>query len=311
VAADVHVVVTCTDRKRLPVPTELQLRSVATSDDRFGAWRRRLEQAERLTPALDLYSGEAWHVVRGLAPVTALGNTVNRWVISAGYGLVGVDTRLSPYGAAFSASKPDSVSQSETTTTSNANWWARLTDWDLQGDDSPRSITALTDANPEAIIVVACSEVYLRAIREDLERAAKHTSQLFVISPSGTCDAGHRIPCDARLQTKLGGSRMSMNNRALKHLLDSSATHSFDPQLIDKEFRSVLDKGTIVSYSRAPMTDDEVRRFIRRLLKDPNEARPAKSSALRYLRDTGKACEQKRFGRLWADETSHSVAGHS
>ena len=111
VAADVHVVVTCTDRKRLPVPAGLQLRSVPSTGDRFDAWKKRLEQAERSTPALDLYAGEAWQVVRELAPVAPSGHTVSRWVVSAGYGLIGINTQLSPYGAAFSAGKLDSVSR--------------------------------------------------------------------------------------------------------------------------------------------------------------------------------------------------------
>lgn len=309
VAADVHVVVTCTDRKRLPVPARLQLRSVPSTGDRFDVWKKRLEQAERSTPALDLYAGEAWQVVRELAPVAPSGHKVSRWVVSAGYGLIDINARLSPYGAAFSTGKPDSVSRGTSVTARNADWWTRLSAWRLKGDNSPRSITELASANPDAIIIVACSEVYLKAIRADLESAATKASQLFVISPAGSCDAGHRVPCDARLQTSLGGSRMSMNNRALKHLLDSSATHAFQPQKIDDVFHSTLAEGEIVSHSRSPLTDDEVHEFIRRQREEAGEARLTKSVALRSLRESGKACEQKRFGRLWAEEVSRTAAG--
>ena len=50
---------------------------------------------------------------------------------------------------------------------------------------------------------------------------------------------------------------------------------------------------------RQKMTDDDVRDFIRQaLMRDP---RAAQTKLLRSLRDTGRACEQARFKRLFIE----------
>lgn len=51
------------------------------------------------------------------------------------------------------------------------------------------------------------------------------------------------------------------------------------------------------------MTDEEVRRFIRRELGSAPDS--SHTGLLRTLRDAGKACEQKRFRNLFHEEVRH------
>src|SRR5262245_35571216 len=111
-ASHLHIVVTCANRKRHDVPTELRLRDIRerTAEMRFGAWQDRLESshAERY-PAIELYAGEHWSVVRELTGSSPLAQTAQLWIMSAGYGLIPANALIRPYAATFSAASADSV----------------------------------------------------------------------------------------------------------------------------------------------------------------------------------------------------------
>ena len=54
-----------------------------------------------------------------------------------------------------------------------------------------------------------------------------------------------------------------------------------------------------MAYDRKPLTDEEVKRFIRGKLRANPKARH--SPLLRSLRESGQACEQKRFKNLFLE----------
>ena len=101
---------------------------------------------------------------------------------------------------------------------------------------------------------------------------------------------------------------MSMNNRTLRLLLDTAQSHCFDPAIIESEFRHRLELGKIVKHSRKAMTNEEVRSFVIHILEGGQSGIGTKTAALRFLRDSGMACEQRRFGRLW-DEARRPISG--
>ena len=63
------IIVNCTDRKSLAPAPNLRIGSLPKGDNetRFEAWRQRVESAQPQVQLLDLYQGEAWQQVRGLA----------------------------------------------------------------------------------------------------------------------------------------------------------------------------------------------------------------------------------------------------
>src|SRR5262245_11141361 len=88
----IHVIASCTDRKRLPVPLELRLREISGVRPQIRAerwWRRLSTHESRNIVATDLYGGDHWSVARSLPAVAvANGRSAQLWVASAGYGLV-------------------------------------------------------------------------------------------------------------------------------------------------------------------------------------------------------------------------------
>jgi hypothetical protein len=140
-----------------------------------------------------------------------------------------------------------------------------------------------------------------------------HRPARFAILCSGVREFGalspYLLPSDARLQSKVGGALASLNIRVTRHLIDNTAPGDWS----QKKLRALLaawleDQPERVRYDREPMSDEDVRREIRRALKSDPGARP--TPLLRELRDSGRACEHSRFVRLF-HETARPNNGRS
>jgi hypothetical protein len=101
----------------------------------------------------------------------------------------------------------------------------------------------------------------------------------------------------AKLKRLVGGAMQGVNAR-IAHRIVSQHDAWFPEkdrlrELIALWLASVE---PLPKYARTPMTDDEVLSFIR--MESAGDAPPSRSRLLRRLRDSGRACEQQRFGRL-------------
>ena len=107
------------------------------------------------------------------------------------------------------------------------------------------------------------------------------------------------VPSSAHLQARVGGARLSLHARVARDLLKRAASQAdfLDaPQVRGYYERLIQRSAPPTRYERAPMTDDEVRRFIVRVSRTKALSW---SAALRLLRGGGRACEQRRFKRIF------------
>jgi hypothetical protein len=308
----INLVVTCAKRKLRTARESLQLRSVdnvASIRARARLWIERLRTASgEIVSAETLYGGDHWSVVRDLAANDLFGyKDVKIWVCSAGYGLIPLDSRIHPYSATFSPGHPDSVFVRRTNapTSAHAIWWSELAQWEGPRAGYPRSIAALAQTFPDDLLLVVMSETYLLATAPDLQAAVarpSHRPDRFAILCSGVRNmdglSPYLLPSDARLQHKVGGALASLNIRLARLVIDSTTPGQWSLT----ELRSLLsgwldEQPDLVRYDRAPMTDDELGKAIRKALKANPETRP--TPLLRKLRDSGRACEHSRFVRLF------------
>lgn len=304
----VHVVVPCTKRKTRPVPAEARLRSVdgASLEERVERWIERLRGFTGETvPAVDLYGGDHWSVVRTVAFDGGLPYRVRLWVCSAGYGLVAGDAPLRSYSATFSSGHPDSthattpaLGQRE----SFRRWWRTLARWEGPVPGAARSVLDLARATPGASILVAGSAPYLAAMEDDLlqARRALNTPEALTIVSAAAVRLGalesSRPPFDARLARKIGGGLMSLNVRVLREVLRGGTAPPRTQDVAAQVATLASGLAPFQKPRRAPLTDDEVRAYLREELHRSPGARW--SPLHRRLRDAGSACEQKRFRRL-------------
>jgi hypothetical protein len=250
--------------------------------------------------------GEHWRVVEELVHTSAVsGLTLDLWIASAGYGLLRPEDLVEPYAATFATRAEDSITRRESRSDPIADasyWWQRLSERARRAS-TVATLRDLAAQSPKVPLVVALSGAYVRAVRDDLLRAAselKDPRQLLLVS-AGASD-GHlenlQVPTDARLLHSVGGTRLALNVRVVKYLIENAPEHGWHGDEVRRFLAVHLDRQPgLVRYDRQALTDDQVTAFIRAELA--NSARTSRSALLRALRDRNLACEQKRFGRLY------------
>lgn len=305
-----HIVVSCTDRKRLAVPEARRLRAVRARglDARLADWWARLQAPGEAVRAADLYAGDHWRVALGLPAVAGShGYRTSLWVASAGYGLIHSDAKVRAYGATFSARHPDSVySPVVSQPATPSDWWAGLARYPAPGDPRPRRLSDLGSEDPAATLLVLASADYLKAMHGDLleaRAALSDPARLLVVTRPGALAgalAGNVVPSEARLRALVKGALPSLHSRVARRILAEADRHPLRADVLADRWRRLAEsQPPLEVYGRTPMTDDEIRGWIRKALA--GRRRVTKSGLLRALRDEGRACEQKRFGRLYAE----------
>lgn len=294
----IHVIVTCASRKTRAVPRHLRLAQVpgANADQRARTWIGRLgrEQFHASISARDLYAGEHWTIARSLTAQGRAQEKVHLWACSAGYGLVPASAPLHPYAATFAPGHADSVPGDP------ARWWHALGGWQGPQPGEPRTIQALARAFPGGLFLLMLSPPYLRACQDDIRSAVIKFSgpDNFLLISAGTRYPGNLrdifLPADARLQSCLGGTRQALNVRVgLRLLKEGIRSHAEATRYLSTLLQQ---QPPVTRYDRKKLSDEEVIALIRDgLARSPNASA---SRLLREFRDSGYACEQRRFGDL-------------
>ena len=300
----VRVVIGCTNRKTRPALTDLEMHKYHNHPfkEKATLWNTRLAHSTTDTiPAAELYKGEHWSVVKQMLNIKET-NGINYeiWIASAGYGLIRSTHLVEPYAATFSPGSKDFVLSDKATNAGHTtqDWWELLANRPRRKKE-PASLEDLATSNPSDFLVVALSETYARAVHDDLIKAAKTSNnQLVLISAGSSISSLTHVqsPSDARLQSLLGGSRISLNARIVLHLIQNSSKHEWSKKGIDNFLQQALAKAPeLVKYNRSKMTSEEVISFI----KKHQDTHPSHTALLRLLRDSGMACEQTRFRDLY------------
>lgn len=311
--SSVHIIVSCASRKRLPPPSDLQLRSVHAQSlgDRVSQWWYRLSRHRSATmSAMDLYLGDHWAIAKTLPSVaSSVGLRPSLWVASAGYGLVSVDAPMRSYSATFAGGHPDSVASIATNGITPSEigraWWTWLSRVQGPHATAPRSVGDIVREDPRAYILVVSSPDYVGAMEDDLLDAIQHArdpDRVIIVSSRGRFARGilgqHLILSDARLQVRLGGARTSLHIRVARKILEEAGEWALSATLLQARYRRLVARSPEAPrYDRARMTDDEVSRFIRSQLRHDSDV--SCTLLLRSLRSSGLACEQFRFRSLF------------
>jgi hypothetical protein len=298
---NVHVIVTCANRKSRPIPARLQLGQVPgdTPVQRGRRWISRLAHTEDtpLVTALELYAGEHWSVARGFSASHRPGEVISLWACSAGYGLIPAEAPVKPYHATLTPGQADSVPGTA------ASWWSLLGEWSGPVPERPRTIRALVAADPAAVYMFVLSKAYLRACAADIASSCESITdpdRLFIVSagarPEGDLGTS-MVPADARLQARFGGTRRALNARIGANLLAEGIRSK--GQAVGYLTRLLSAQPPIPRYDRRKQSDREVLDLIaRRLAQSPAISA---NRLLREFRDAGLACEQGRFSHLYRE----------
>lgn len=313
----INVIVSCTNRKRYPVPVGLSVRDLAASNlaERLRIWARRLREVRAdCYPAERLYIGDHWAVARELPDrATQAGITARLWICSAGYGLIRSDTLLKPYQATFAPGNEDYVAAGTTDRAADCRaWWQGVCAIRMgSAEATPRTLGQLAAIQPRTPMLVALSIDYLDAVGDDLQQVLQRPffrEHLAIVS-CGTVGqrrpwADNLLPCDGLMAGALGGTLTSINVRIARYLL----THLNGAEPTVRQFAALarsIPRATSPP-SRQPRSDKQILAFIRSALR--RTPPPSRSRLLREYRDAGLACEQGRFAHLYSIATCGEVA---
>lgn len=285
------IVVTCTGRKSLPPEPGLSVRDLPAESlaRRSDIWRDRVHTSRApRRPLRELYRGEAWqrsleltHHARtaGFVPTT--------YVASAGIGLRVLEHDAPAYAATFAAGHADSVAADDF---DRGAWWESL-------GGLPGALTL--SKLPTAPTLVVLSAAYASPLAPGLSVLAEQGADVLVVGGGRAIRGTKQLPANRGLRAALGGSAMSLNQRmaaAWLQRLDGRALT--DSRLFAEWTAWEREAQRAESWSRQQLTDDQVMRLIDTMRSGDERLSPSK--ALRILRESGFACEQKRFTRLFA-----------
>jgi hypothetical protein len=299
----INLIANCTARKKRIPDARVCLRSLAAESEgeRLKKWLSLLHKMgdEATCVAGDLYCGDGWSSIQAAVANFRERDALNLWVASAGYGLLSSEDVVVPYSATFTAGQEDSVTPDRDPARIQ-QWWNGLTKRTAKTSRPVASVSELARAYPSTPLLVGVSSDYLLAMMTDLLAASEALldPDLLVIVSAGTKKAGDLtpflLPCDARLEHRLGGARTSLNARIVAYILNTFRAEELRMPLLQKHFKNILSRAPKArTYDRKRMTEKQVETFIRRSLRKEPEA--SFSALLRSLRDSGMACEYKRF----------------
>lgn len=305
-----YIIASCTDKKRIQAPRDLRLHSIKKSGvARATEWKDRLRSAQsELLRAVDMYIGPHWATALSLPEIAHInGYNAELWVASAGYGLIPATVKIKPYSATFTARHADSVVGMGTKSEileGCTDWWRQMSRWKGPKGGNPRTIGELVGNNHNAMVMVVASPSYLNALYVDLKSAKAHmndTNRLILVSAGSNQLSEltpNLLPVSAKLQHTVGGSRIGLNARIARKVLEESGRWQLDAEVLRRRYSTLSARlPEVMRYERETMTDADVVRFIYTVIRaNPDESA---TSTLRKLRDNGNACEQKRFGRIF------------
>jgi len=301
------LVVACSQRKRLPAPRELQLASiVSVPEERVAEWRKRLQQVDApYKRAEDLYVGDHWHSAREAYRLTRrYSGRTELWVISAGYGLIPASKLIKPYSATFATRAADSVWRGMSDGDRRKRlqqWWSAL--------PHERSLSDLLAPKEDGAVVLVAGAAYLTAIDADLEKALDRgtSDERISIISAGTRRNDVCLPVSGRFREALRGTDSALNARLLALLAREAEVHRFDRSAMAAMLNGMASHSPATTRSTGtPLSDEQVAdrvRAIRRALPDIS-----RTKALRALRGSGLACEQKRFASIWDSVVHEQLA---
>lgn len=280
------LIVTCTDRKSTQPSDRLRFGNLppGSEADRASLWQEALRSESMRKPLRQLYQGDSWiQALRLEKAAHSAGFAPTLLVASAGLGLVDADDEWPAYAATFSPRHVDSIGSNSA---ENKRWWNLVTAG--QGSLSER-ITG------QALFVL--SNNYSSAMADDLNALAGR-EDVVIFGGSSQVPNDLRIPADRGLRAALGGTSNSLNLRTAIAWINSLRAPTLVGHRHHQEWRDWVNKTRQPEvYDRASISDREVLTFIHQV----RCLQPyiSKTRALRALRDSGLACEQKRFSALF------------
>lgn len=294
------ILTACTQRKRVTHNPLLCAHDLSGGElsGVAAAWRERIDRAEVVCKARDLYCGRSFFE----AVKAAQHAQGDLYIVSAGLGLVSSNDEVPAYNLTVSKGTADCVMAKLERGVSEADWWEAL--------GGSTTLLQVIDKEPR-IVVIGLPSPYLRMIAPTLALLSNDLlHKLRIVGGRDVPDLDPRIETfrltyDDRLdgpESSLPGTKADFASRAARHFVEEILVNA--PLASIDTHRSLVEAsmstwGRPVAKVGIRVSDADLKSIVR---TNWTRADGRSTKLLRILRDElNVACEQKRFSKLVAD----------
>ena len=296
-----YLITNCTNNKSSKAEKKLLFSDFISKRNVVDEWLNSLNDKHATIKAIDMYVGDHWKNVR---KINQSGVPVS--IVSAGYGLISSDKHIHSYDATFSSNNKSSVNQifnSKRLTDRNIEWWQSI----HKSAQRLSPVKSLIEQNDGSFFVISLAPDYLRVIEPELI----HLAEQNIINADNTVIISGDVKLNSSLNSlyiknsedfckELGGSRISLNIRLTKYLMENIDTTSSIANQINSRYKDLISVSEPAQkFKRTKLSDEELIDFIKDEMMDLTNLKVSASMLLRQLRNKGLACEQKRFSKLY------------
>ena len=297
----INIISSCTSSKKYSPSNLLELTNIDDHlllEDACDLWINNININESTQyKASQLYKGAAWKVTLDIKEILDKKTPTNLYVASAGYGLIHSDKKIYSYDCTFSPGDSNSISKFNNYLDSPSNilWWDRIN-------------TFSSDSFPiDSYFFIVLPHDYLVASQNFIQEIIyKHNKKVFIFvankkSPPSFMDK-NIIKFDSRFNSFQTGVMINILQRAVFWLSNEIVMKNIP--LCHKDLQNHIDM-KLAQYKaftmpvRKQLSEKEICEKIRLMILYNNIS--SATQGLKYFRQLGFACEQKRFGKLFKE----------
>lgn len=300
----INIISSCTNSKKQTPSEAFKIANFKTDmqlEDVINIWNENIEKETiQVYEATKLYKGAAWKATLDTTTMLATKFNTRLYVASAGYGLIHAETKICSYDSTFASSTANSITKFIVNADKNANvqWWNMINKFKLSSFQKGSYFFIVL---PHEYLSAAQDTIKLLVEKFDKKVfifiANKHPIPLFMKK--------NIIKFDSRFNNFQTGVLSNMLQRAVLWL--SSEIIKKEIPLVHQELQKHIDAkmNNFEAFNmpvRSKLSEDEIRNKIEKMiLKDKNLSA---SKGLKNFRNSGYACEQKRFGKIFKEVKS-------
>ncbi len=303
----INIISSCTSSKKYSPSDLLELTNIDDHlllEDACELWINNINiNKSSQYKASQLYKGAAWKVTLEIKEILNKKTPTNLYVASAGYGLIHSDKEIYSYDCTFSSGDSNSISKFNNylENPSNIIWWDKINTFSSDSFSS------------ESYFFIVLPHDYLVASQNFIQEIIhKYDKKVFIFIANKKSVPSFMdqniVKFDSRFNSFQTGVMINILQRAVFWL--SNEIIMKDIPLVHKDLQNHIDMKlaqykTFTMPVRKQLSEEEIYEKIRLMILYNNIS--SATQGLKYFRQLGFACEQKRFGKLFNEIKSELI----
>lgn len=293
----IAILTSCTNSKTKKANKTLTIQHYQVEeffDDVVELWKKEVNENDYAKYLVtELYKGVGWKATIDTNNKLSSKYKTALYIASAGYGLIASNSKIASYDATFAPRTSNSINKFTNDKRANIEWWDNINDFKIE--DFPH----------DSYFFIILPHNYLIATQNFIKKIIEKYDKkvfIFIANQNETLSfmRGYTIEFDLRFNSYQTGTLSSLLARAVLWLTDEIIKHEipFEHHLFQSHIEEKMKNYTHYKMpKREQLSEEDLIKEIEKMInKDEIESA---SRGLKKLRESGIACEQKRFGSLF------------